>query len=134
MEPYISEESKAYVHHLIVFSCNGLDESTDDLGPGGDCYSSESSIGIQSCRANGGILFGAWAVGGEVQVYICCCDTCVLSLVYNCYNVLLMRFCLIISFIIRVLRFLITLHIHLVVQMVIIIFSLKCTLTTQTDM
>ena len=59
----LSESSKNYVHHMLVYTCNGLNET--DLGSGGQC--SQQSDRINLCRGSAGLLIAAWAVGGVVS-------------------------------------------------------------------
>jgi hypothetical protein len=64
--PYITEGNEAYVHHMIIFLCDGLVDA--DLGPGGHCYNSNhSSDGIMACT--GSTYIAAWAVGGSDFYY-----------------------------------------------------------------
>ena len=64
----ITKTSQAYVHHVLVYSCDILNDTTDDLGPGGRCHQQSERIG--NCRGESGILIAAWAVGGIVSVTI----------------------------------------------------------------
>ena len=68
-EPALSESSKEYVHHILVYTCNGLTEE-DLIGQGGDC--DQQSRRIRHCRGTGGLLIAAWAVGGTVNALIIC--------------------------------------------------------------
>ena len=62
ISPSLSADSAAYVHHMLVYVCDGLED--DDLGAGGACDSDVSSR-VQQCL--GSILIAAWAVGGSVS-------------------------------------------------------------------
>ena len=62
--PSITEGSEPYVHHVLVYTCDGLSEA--DLGPGGACHSQSDEI--NSCRGSQGILIAAWAIGGVVSL------------------------------------------------------------------
>ena len=61
------EETKQYVHHIVIYTCESLDESVD-LGPGGACH--EQSENIIDCRGFEGVVIAAWAVGGKVQISV----------------------------------------------------------------
>ena len=60
--PIISPGSEPYVHHLLIYVCDGLD-GLDLTTEQGACDTLDQRI--RSCV--GGLLVGAWAVGGEVQ-------------------------------------------------------------------
>ena len=68
-EAALSESSKEYVHHILVYTCNGLTEE-DLIGQGGDC--DQQSRRMDYCRGTGGLLIAAWAVGGTVNTLIIC--------------------------------------------------------------
>ena len=68
-EAALSESSKEYVHHILVYTCNGLTEE-DIIGQGGDC--DQQSRRINNCRSTGGLLIAAWAVGGSVNTLFIC--------------------------------------------------------------
>ena len=60
--PLIDNENFAYVHHMLVYLCGGLNETqVNDSGP---C---QGGVGesLNECRR--GEIIGAWAVGGEVS-------------------------------------------------------------------
>ena len=52
------------MHHMLVYTCNGLNESMD-LGPGGNC--NDQSFNINTCRGSEAVLIAAWAIGGIVR-------------------------------------------------------------------
>ena len=60
--PTLSNDSAEYVHHALVYVCDGLEG--EDLGPGGNCDTNVSSR-VLDCLASS--LIGAWAVGGTVS-------------------------------------------------------------------
>ena len=62
--PDISSGSEPYVHHILVYICDGLQE--EDLGKGGDC---DTSISERVGRCLGSLLIAAWAVGGSVRYF-----------------------------------------------------------------
>lgn len=62
VSPSITSGSELYVHHILVYICNGLDES--DTGQGGNC-DSDISNQMRSCLSQ--TLIAAWAVGGSVR-------------------------------------------------------------------
>ena len=59
--PYITEGNTAFVHHVLVYLCLGLNDAV--VGQGTECDSAH--IDIHECRADS--LIGAWAVGGNVS-------------------------------------------------------------------
>ena len=63
-EAVVHPAAAAHVHHMILYSCNGLDSQLDQLTPeqldGGPCNTSA----LAACL--GRIIIAAWAVGGEV--------------------------------------------------------------------
>ena len=60
--PVISPGSEPYVHHLLIYACDGLDGIDLTTGQGA-CHTLDQRIR----RCLNGLLIGAWAVGGEVQ-------------------------------------------------------------------
>ena len=62
--PIVTEGNEAHVHHLVIYTCEGLNET--HLGNGGDCEGNDVGNEIADCR--GGTLIAAWAVGGEVSL------------------------------------------------------------------
>ena len=50
------------MHHLLIYVCDGLD-GLDLTAEQGACHTLDQRIR----RCVGGILIGAWAVGGEVN-------------------------------------------------------------------
>jgi hypothetical protein len=63
--PLVTQGNEAYVHHLVVTLCTGVNES--HVGNGGDCGSEEIAFEVKNCRS--GTALAAWAVGGELFVY-----------------------------------------------------------------
>ena len=61
----MTEGNEAHVHHLLIYLCEGVNET--HLGNGGDC-DGDIAEEVQDCR--GGLLFAAWGVGGEVSLLI----------------------------------------------------------------
>ena len=57
----ISQGSEPYVHHLLVYLCDGLDGV--NLSNEGPCDSADRRI--RQCLSE--LLIGAWAVGGDVR-------------------------------------------------------------------
>ena len=78
----MTQGNEAHVHHLLIYTCTGVTE--DHVGNGGDC-DGDVAQEVQECR--GGVLFAAWAVGGEVATssvegfvdYLCCCDVVIIT-------------------------------------------------------
>uniref|UniRef100_A0A1X7UIG5 DOMON domain-containing protein n=1 Tax=Amphimedon queenslandica TaxID=400682 RepID=A0A1X7UIG5_AMPQE len=64
ISPYITSGSEPYVHHILVYVCDGLDNS--DTGKGGNC-DTEISDNMRNCLSQ--TLIAAWAVGGSDFVY-----------------------------------------------------------------
>ena len=60
----ITPGNEKYVHHLLVYLCDGLDGV--ELDEGGPCATVDPRI--QQCLTR--TLIGAWAVGGEVTIFI----------------------------------------------------------------
>lgn len=58
--PKITPGNEEYVHHMLIYICDGLDNV--NLGQGGPCNSVDRRI--RNCRVD---QIGAWAVGGEVS-------------------------------------------------------------------
>ena len=56
--PLITASNKAYVHHMLVYMCDGLQES--DLGPGGECSDINNGCFTE-------FLIAAWTIGGSVS-------------------------------------------------------------------
>ena len=63
--PFINNVSEPYVHHILIFLCNDLEES--DLGPGAECFTNASRHRVDSCTSLSGTLLAGWAVGGSVS-------------------------------------------------------------------
>ena len=59
--PSITEGNTAFVHHMVIYLCSGLNNTV--VGQGAECDSAD--IDIQECRR--GYLIGVWAVGGNVS-------------------------------------------------------------------
>lgn len=59
--PRIQPGNQLYVHHMIMYHCSSLNETTD-LGPGSDC----AEGAFRNCGSTS--ILAAWAVGGEVSV------------------------------------------------------------------
>ena len=59
--PSITEGNTAFVHHVVIYLCLGLNNAL--VGQGAECDSAH--IDIQECRR--GYLIGVWAVGGDVS-------------------------------------------------------------------
>ena len=62
--PIISPNEFQYVHHILVYLCDSLDQS--DVGTSAECGGAVSSS-VSECLA--GELIAAWAVGGNVSSY-----------------------------------------------------------------
>ena len=60
----MTEGNEAYVHHLVVTMCIGLNDS--HVGNGDSCESDNIADQYQQC-SDEGFFLGAWAVGGEVS-------------------------------------------------------------------
>ena len=56
----ITPGNEDYVHHMLLYNCNGLRES--DLGPGREC--GVQSDGIKLCQRQ---LIAGWGIGGSVS-------------------------------------------------------------------
>ncbi|KAL5500626.1 hypothetical protein EMCRGX_G012217 [Ephydatia muelleri] len=65
ISPKISPNDGMYVHHMLLYQCLSLNE-TSDLGMGYDCNKATDTIG--SCRL-GRPIITAWAVGGNDFIY-----------------------------------------------------------------
>eukprot|EP00731_Ephydatia_muelleri_P011383 Em0006g277a len=65
ISPKISPNDGMYVHHMLLYQCLSLNETTD-LGMGYDCNKATDTIG--SCRL-GRPIITAWAVGGNDFIY-----------------------------------------------------------------
>ena len=60
--PLIGNENFAYVHHMLVYLCAGLnDTEVNDSAP---CT---GGVGESVAECRGGELIAGWAVGGEVS-------------------------------------------------------------------
>ena len=55
----------AHVHHLLIYLCEGLNDT--HVGNGGDC---EVDVANEVAECRGGTVIAAWAVGGEVCLYL----------------------------------------------------------------
>ncbi|CAI8042462.1 DBH-like monooxygenase protein 1 homolog, partial [Geodia barretti] len=62
--PVVTEGNEAHVHHLLIYLCEGVNDT--HVGNGGECEDGVPEA-VSACRS--GILVAAWAVGGEVFVY-----------------------------------------------------------------
>jgi hypothetical protein len=63
LSPHITSGNEQYVHHILVYSCDSLEES--DVGVSGPCHT--ISRRVRGCIRE--VLIGAWAVGGTDFVY-----------------------------------------------------------------
>lgn len=61
IEPYIQKGNEGFVHHYIIYECEG-NFTDDDLNEGANCYSS-ANMPYRSCQKAD--LIAGWAVGGE---------------------------------------------------------------------
>ena len=75
--PVINPADGSHVHHMLIYECDSLDDSY--IGYSASCYSAGGRA-VSQCLQ--GTLIAAWAVGGEVCVYVCVC-------VYACVCVLM---------------------------------------------
>ena len=68
-EPVVHPEAAAHVHHMILFTCKGIDAELDQLTPeelaGGPCDAPTSPI--RRCFT-GTTIIAVWAVGGQVTM------------------------------------------------------------------
>ena len=64
IEPYIQKGNEGFVHHYIIYECEG-NFTDDDLNEGANCYSS-ANMPYRSCQKAD--LIAGWAVGGEVSL------------------------------------------------------------------
>jgi len=62
----ITPGNEAYVHHILVYECQGL--SSIHVGESGVCDGQVSDV-VADCRQ--GTLLGGWAVGGTVSCLQC---------------------------------------------------------------
>ena len=62
LSPNITSAGSQYVHHIIVYLCETLDQS--HVGESSECEN--ANLIIQQCRG-GGTVIAAWAVGGIVS-------------------------------------------------------------------
>ena len=62
--PVVTEGNEAYVHHMVIYECYGLNDT--HVGQSGVCIG-EISNSIQQCRA--GTTLAGWAVGGGVSKF-----------------------------------------------------------------
>ena len=65
--PVFTEGNEAHVHHLLVYLCDGINET--HVGKGGECEEGVPEA-VAACRQ--GTLIAGWAVGGEVSSVFCC--------------------------------------------------------------
>ena len=64
ISPVITPHTRSFIHHMVIYLCpHPLDASL--VGVGGPCFDVHQNI--TGCL--GGLLVGAWAVGGEVSVF-----------------------------------------------------------------
>ena len=61
--PRITPNNTAFVHHIIVYLCDGLVNVTE--GTSSECFGQATAGPISECRQGAGL--GGWAVGGEVR-------------------------------------------------------------------
>ena len=61
--PHITPGNEPFVHHIVIYVCDGLLQS--DLGTGGRCYDSSS---VSDRVADCAIPFAVWGVGGNVRI------------------------------------------------------------------
>lgn len=61
--PHITPGNEPFVHHIVIYVCDGLLQS--DLGTGGQCYDSSS---VSDRVADCAIPFAVWGVGGNVRI------------------------------------------------------------------
>ena len=64
-EPYIQKGNEGFVHHLILYECEG-NFTESDYGQGVDCLDA-ANMPFGKCRDSA--LVAAWAVGGEVRAF-----------------------------------------------------------------
>ena len=64
----MTEGNDAHVHHLLIYLCEGLNDT--HVGNGGDC---EGNVANEVAECRGGTIIAAWAVGGEVCLSSCRC-------------------------------------------------------------
>ena len=62
IDPVVTEGNEAHVHHLLVYLCDGINET--HVGNGGECEEGVPEA-VAACRQ--GTLIAGWAVGGEVS-------------------------------------------------------------------
>ena len=60
----MTEGNEAHVHHLLVYTCNSLNDT--HVGTGGECYEGVANE-VNECTSD--TLIAAWAVGGEVSLF-----------------------------------------------------------------
>ena len=60
----MTEGNEAHVHHLLIYLCEGLNDT--HVGNGGPCDDGVANE-VQECLR--GTLIAAWAVGGEVRFF-----------------------------------------------------------------
>ena len=58
--PKLTPHDREYVHHMLVYICDSLNET--DIGNGANCDDVTESV--DDCKVQ---LISAWAVGGEVR-------------------------------------------------------------------
>jgi hypothetical protein len=65
--PIITAGKEQHVHHMLIYICNGLEDS--DIGPqsGGNCLDGSVSNRITACARQ--MLLAAWSVGGSDFIY-----------------------------------------------------------------
>ena len=59
----LSDASKQYVHHILVYLCSTVDNT--HVGTGVECTDFTEFNAISLCRTE--LLIAAWAVGGQVS-------------------------------------------------------------------
>ena len=65
ISPQISPNSNMHVHHILVYQCLSLNETTD-VGRGYDCNQATCAETIRGCIYAGPVVT-VWAVGGNVH-------------------------------------------------------------------
>ena len=61
ISPLVTEGNDAHVHHLLIYLCDGLNQTHVGVGDVCDYVANE----VKQCL--GGGVITAWAVGGEVR-------------------------------------------------------------------
>ena len=60
---------------MLLYTCDGFDFGTlsDEDLIGAECFTNTGQAGTPLARCADGNLIAAWAVGGEVRMYVCTC-------------------------------------------------------------